>query len=119
MIVTLGGMNLIRGLTMDNTEKLEKLLRAFIEVSGFDIKETIKEGPSISKRDSIGVFDEFYIIIDYKLTKKEPYVPITAVSKEWDCICSYVLSHRNDILTNINDYGDLLPMLEFFSRNSK
>ena len=100
---------------MNNTEKL---LRAFIEVSGFDIEETIKEGPSISKRDSIGVFDEFYITTDYKLTKKKAQVCFDVDSPEWGCIVEYVTIHEVDIETETDDYGDLKPMLEYFNRNS-
>ena len=54
----------IKGLVMNNTDKL---LRAFIEVSGFDVEE-VKEEVILKDRD--GLIWEHYFDVSYKLTRK-------------------------------------------------
>ena len=51
---------------MDNTEKLEKLLRAFIDAVGFDI-EPITEHVE-------GEYEGHMELIDFKLTKRKKQV---------------------------------------------
>ena len=55
----------IKGLVMNNTDKL---LRAFIEASGFDVEEVITKQELISPESPI--FNRTIETIDYKVTKK-------------------------------------------------
>jgi len=91
---------------MDNTDKL---LRAFIEASGFDIEEFS------ATRDGEAIPDS---VVYYKVTKKECYVPLPVQSKEWGCIVEYLTDHYEDIEIGIDDFGTLKPIMEFISRNS-
>jgi hypothetical protein len=112
---------------MNNTDKL---LRAFIEASGFEVEEikgrmTEKEKEEVRRNAAFlghpAPSEDFLSSpygIDYKVTKKKPYIPITAQSKEWACVVGYLLAHDTDIEAGVNDYGDLKPMLDFFNRNS-
>ena len=100
---------------MNNTDKL---LRAFIEASGFEVKEVSREVTSRGCGSGGFWHKEELVVDDYRVTKKSPYVPITAQSKEWACVVGYLLAHDTDIETGVNDYGDLKPMLDFFNRNS-
>ena len=88
----------------------DKLLRAFIEASGYEVKEV--QGDFITTQ--YGGYSEF----DYKVTKKQSYVPIEIQSKEWGCIVDFVQSHREDIINDVNDYGGLGFILDFMERNS-
>lgn len=45
-------------------------------------------------------------------------VKLDVNGKVWDSIVSFVLTHRDDIENNINDYGDLKPVWDFFNRNT-
>lgn len=38
-------------------------------------------------------------------------------SPEWSAIVQYVLGHKDDIESSINDFGELKPVLDFFNRN--
>lgn len=98
---------------MNNTDKL---LRAFIEASGFEIQE-IKE--EFYKGEFKGLGTEIHErVIDYKVTKKDDYVPLPVQSKEWGCIVEYLTDHYEDIEIGIDDFGTLKPIMEFISRNS-
>jgi hypothetical protein len=46
-------------------------------------------------------------------------VPIPVNSDAWSSIVDYVLSHRRDIESDINDFGTLRPMLDFFNGVNK
>jgi len=120
---------------------IEKKLDALIDALGFDVETLIdtKETP-ISKQsglnritsgaltmtksglatDSTGTLkrgdDECYYLVasfdvDYKLTKRIDNLPL-------DCVVNFVLSHREDIINDINDYGGLGTMLDFIERES-
>ena len=45
-------------------------------------------------------------------------VKLDVNGKVWDSIVSFILSHRDDIESGINDYGDLKPVWDFFNRNT-
>lgn len=127
---------------MDNTEKL---LRAFIEASGYDIEKTIdtKLTP-ISKQSGLNRItagaltmarnnlatvngneykrgdDECYYLegsldVDYKVTKK-PQPCFDADSPEWACVVDYVLGARDEIELGINNFGDLRPILNYLTK---
>ena len=115
----------------------DKLLRSFIEASGFDIEEVESQevflhwdfmgqqlvdvkklypdcGVVINSDTGVDIYHK---VIDYKVTKKEPQVCFDINSPEWGCICDYIISHRASIESGENDYGDLKPMLDYFNRN--
>jgi len=100
-----------------------KLLLALCDALGFeveDIEDLIPDRNCGGFRNG-KAFQGRYEIVDYKLTKKEPvscFVPIEVQSDEWGAITQYVTAHVDDIKNNINDYGDLMPVWEFFNRNS-
>ena len=116
---------------MNNTDKL---LRAFIEASGYEIKEVVvdKVIPDLSRveRSTLTIKD----VIDYKVTKRDngvkqfaadvfyrtgDIVPLPIKSKAWGCIVEYVTSHDGDIESDTNDFGTLKPMLDFMNRDSR
>lgn len=37
----------------------------------------------------------------------------------WTSIVGYVLAHKDDIDHSINDFGDLMPVLNYFHRNNE
>lgn len=124
-----------------------KLLRAFIEASGYEIENVVdtKETPitkqsgvnritlkTLSMQDSGLVTDHtgaykrglcgcYYLkpslAVDYEVTNKIAFVPITVKSDEWGCIVKYVTSHMDDINADINDFGELKPLVKFMNRN--
>jgi len=87
---------------------IDKLLRAFIEAQGFEVKDLYATG-----QDTRTAY-----VVDYKVTKKEDFVPLPVQSKEWGCIVEYITDHYEDIEIGIDDYGTLKPILEFISRRS-
>lgn len=126
----------------------DKLLRAFIEASGYEIEEveevelwrTIpfmgqterdmlhhKEfcGCVISrvKTDTENHWELHRKIIDYKVTKKAVesnayQVILDTQGPEFSCIVKYITDHIDDIESSVNDFGILKPMLDYFNRNS-
>lgn len=106
---------------MSNTDKL---LRAFIEASGYEVEE-VKVPCMPVESDGI-LFGQDYKI-DYKVTKKnkelplechEPCVPLPVQSDAWGCIVEFVNDHYGDIEAGINDFDTLRPILNFISRKS-
>jgi hypothetical protein len=124
-----------------------KLLRSFIEASGFEVEEVFDKVSCKCKpnalalggdRDCIECFGIGYDLVtdDYKVTKKLsipaggrgsskipldfvlPCVPLPIDSKAWGCIVAFIGSHREDIINDINGYGGLGFMLDFMERNS-
>ena len=59
-------------------------------------------------------------IVNYKFSARdklnEAMVPMPVNSEAWSCIVAYVLDHRDDIETGINDFDCLMPVLDFFDR---
>ena len=102
-----------------------KLLRAFIEASGYEIETSsgkVSCGCSGYTGSGCGCCNFTGFIskpFDYKVTKKHPValVPIPIQSDEWSCIVKFVESHANDIEQDINDFGELKPMWDFMNRN--
>jgi len=84
-----------------------KLLKAFIEASGFDIKE-----------DGSASYDKPKVVIDYKVTKKKSQVSFDVDSPEWKGMVTFVLCEADNIKHGIDGYSDLQPMLDYFNRNS-
>lgn len=101
---------------MNNTDKL---LKAFIEASGYEVEETTE-----TKTEVVG---EGVIwgtkVVDYKVTKKQAtesnayQVILDVQSAEWSCIVEYITNHAGGIENNIHDLGTLQPMLNYFNRN--
>lgn len=93
---------------MNNTDKL---LRAFIKASGYEIEE-VKVATEVRVADN---WDSVMHIsnTEYKVTAKDSYVPIPIQSDEWGCIVDFVSNHADDIENNINDYGVLAPIWGF------
>ena len=59
-------------------------------------------------------------VIRYSKKSAQHYKPTYPIDKEvWDCAVDYVLGHKDEILRGENDYGVLLPMLNYFNRHSK
>ena len=113
---------------MNNTDKL---LRAFIEASGYEIEEVKREALAGEEPD-LFLLDKNYII-DYKVTKRDngvkqfaadvfyrtgDIVPLPIKSKAWGCIVEYVTSHAGDIESDTNDFGTLKPIWDFMNRDS-
>jgi len=98
---------------MNNTDKL---LRAFIEAQGFEVKEvktpvtSLKQATGALTIAAGGVYS-----IDYKVTKKKAQACFDIDSPEWSCIVDFVLSHRGDIESGINDFDCLKPMHDYFN----
>jgi len=106
---------------MNNTEKL---LRAFIEASGYEIEEVTVNTPTRTishfdvNNDGLPVFiDSLEPIIDYKVAKKKVQVCFDINGPEWSCIVDYILHHSGDIEAETNDFDILKPMLDYFNRN--
>ena len=109
---------------MNNTDKL---LRAFIEASGYEIEEVRTLSPPCKVASNIDPetglmryvaaldFERGYSI-DYKVTKKDDFVPLPVQSKEWGCIVEYITDHYEDIEIGIDDFGALKPIMDFISR---
>lgn len=101
---------------MNNTDKL---LRAFIEASGYEIEEITTRKILVSAepptRDEFINGSTVIETIDYKVTKRHApvLVPILIQSDEWGCIVEFVSSHADDIETGTNDYGTLTPIWDF------
>lgn len=98
---------------MDNCEKL---LRAFIKAQGYEIEQTGGRTGNVASP------------VDYKVTNKGPtqqqkdsfsMSELIAHSDAWNAICDYVLFHKEDIESGINDFGDLKPVWNFFNRNTE
>lgn len=53
----------------------------------------------------------------YRLISREPTVNFPINGAEWSAICEYVLAHTSDIDSDINDFGTLKPVLDYFNRN--
>ena len=58
------------------------------------------------------------ILDDSKLTTTVAQVRFDVNSPEWTCIVDFVLAHRGDIESSINDFDYLKPMLDYFNRDS-
>lgn len=92
---------------MDNTEKL---LRAFIEASGYEIEqvnivEDAQGFPGISK-----------LVNDYKVTKKHesPFPWMDTDSPAWSAIVKFVLDRKDIIESGNHAVSELKPVLDFF-----
>lgn len=101
----------------------DKLLKAFIEASGYTIETTPKIMTDERRKFLESENMHFTILTegaecDYKVTKKKPQVCFDVDSPEWSCIVNFVLGHKEDIINDINDYGGLGLVLDFFNRNS-
>ena len=129
---------------MNNTDKL---LRAFIEASGYEVKrvrtgdekcDCYKSNP-LSRGHLIGCqrcqgTGVSHGIFDYKVTKRDngvkqfaadvfyrtgDIVPLPIKSKAWGCIVEYVKNHAGDIESGANDFDTLKPIWDFMNRDSK
>jgi len=112
---------------MDNTEKL---LRAFIEAQGYEIEKIYNQRKynyecALAAETNAPFLKTHEDFIDYKVTKKqkdkEAYsmAELIAHSDAWNAICDYVLAHKEDIESNVNDFETLKPVWDFFNRNTK
>lgn len=90
---------------MDNTEKL---LRAFIDASGYDIEEV-----------RATVHKDNMTSGDYKVTKRpqSPFPWMDTGSTAWTAIVRFCTDERDNIESKVDGYGDLQPVLDFFDRN--
>ncbi len=95
---------------MNNTEKL---LRAFIEASGYEVEEVLVNPRPLVCNDK-PTNRMTYDYIDYKVTKRSAQVCFDVDSPEWSCVVGYILGAKEDIELGINNYGELKPMLDFF-----
>ena len=111
-----GVTGIYRDYIMTNRRMEMKLLRAFIDASGFDVKEVVREAAEGQEPDFFILDDDY--CVDYKVTSKECLVPLPAQSKAWGCVVDFVLSHREDIINDVNDYGGLGSILDFMERKS-
>ena len=102
---------------MNNTEKK---LDALIDALGFDIE--ITRGDDGVKIEGQGIFQyatRGHPTIDYKLTKRDLFVPLPVHSDAWGCMVEYLSNHTADIESKTNDFNTLAPMLDFINRNCK
>ena len=90
-----------------NMSKELKLLEALCEGLGFEVEE-IEEQKIPS--------GQIIVTQGYKVKNKE-YVSLPIHGEEWAVIVKFIISHKDDIENDINDYGDLMPVLDFFNRN--
>jgi len=49
---------------------------------------------------------------------KSPFPWMGTNSPAWCAIVQYITSHSDDIENSIDDFGDLMPVWEFFNRES-
>jgi len=104
--------------------EIEKKLDALIDALEFDVEisntEVVNTENIFSGRAGVacGVITENKTVQDFKLIKKDLYVPIKVQSKEWGCIVDFVFKYREEIIADFNGYGDLSPILEFINRNT-
>ena len=106
---------------MNNTDKL---LRAFIEASGYEIEETVTilDGQTVTEK-GVTYGNQTVTSIDYKVTKKVAdsnahQVIFDTQGAEWSCIVKYITGHIDDIESSVNDFDTLKPMLDYFNGNS-
>ena len=52
------------------------------------------------------------------LLREEGTVTLPVLGDVWGAMVKYVLAHSSDIEADINDYGDLQPVLDYFKRAS-
>ena len=86
-----------------------KLLTALCDALGFDVEEVQEQSIPSGK---------VLIPHEYKLTKRGEVVTLPVEGDFWGSIVKYIVSHADDIESEINDYGDLKPVLDYFNRNS-
>ena len=101
----------------------EKKLDALIDALGFDVVETVSHNEySNTLKGSLFCADITQKcveeIIDYKLTKRDLFVPLPVNSDAWGCMVEYLRNHTADIESKTNDFNALAPMLDFINRNS-
>ena len=85
------------------------LLEALCESLGFNIE--FDEGQVIPS-------GQILVPAKYTLTDiKEAFVNIPLKGEVWGSMVNYILAHQFDIEGDINDFGSLKPVLDFFSRN--
>jgi hypothetical protein len=123
-------------------DRIERIQEAFIKACGYDITEShsrervglpvkLDSHPTSLPDNHVLEFignGEYQIhveSIDYKVTKNPhkhyapqcDYIPMPVNSKEWGGIVSFILSHREEIINDINDFGVLGAALDFMERN--
>ena len=103
-----------------------KLLRAFIEASGYEVEEEkftiMTDGTRYEGHENAGL-KEICIdkeVTNYKVAKKHssPFPWMDTNSLSWLSIVDYVLLHEEDIELNVDSFGTLKPVLDFFNRNN-
>ncbi len=92
----------------------------------FIMKEVLKAFRPDADKELIDVgelgttpYPDAITVTDYKVTKKDGFVPLPVQSKEWGCIVEYLTSHYEDIEMGINDFATLRPIMNFISRKSQ
>ena len=98
---------------------IEKKLDALIDALGFDVKvvDSSFTVVKLGKFDTTPYPDKIHRT-DYKLTKRDLFVPLPIHSDAWSCLVEYLNNHIADIESSTNDFNTLAPMLDFINRNS-
>ena len=98
---------------------IEKKLDALIDALGFDVK-VIDSSFTVVKVGELDTtpYPGKIHRTDYKLTKRDLFVPLPVNSDAWGCMVEYLSNHTADIEFKINDFDTLAPMLDFINRNS-
>lgn len=64
------------------------------------------------------IFGNLIKELKHKVKIIDPMLELTIQDDAWSALVSFVLAHKEHIEDNENDFGELMPVLEFFSRNS-
>jgi len=118
---------------MDNTEKLNEEIAEYLERNCSNCYAKILADGRIWFSDKFEISDLIKVmeILGYKLTKGEPTHTFEVIGENsvfkmselishadvWSAITTYVLAHRSDIELDINDFGTLKPVSDFFNRS--
>jgi len=89
-----------------------QLLKSLCEALGFEVVET-------TNRVDLGNGSQYFTHqTSYKLErKKEDWIP---VDKEvFGILVNYIISHQEDIEAEVDDFGSLKPIWDWFNRNSQ
>ena len=85
------------------------LIEALCDKLGFDIE--FEEGRSIPS-------GQILIPSKYVLTESVRAGTHTPIENDvFGVMVEYILAHQSDIENSVNDFGNLKPVLEYFSRN--
>lgn len=91
------------------SEKVELLIEAMIEKMGYRV-EYSEEQKLPSGQITVPARADLYLTCIDR--------PIPVSNDAWSAIVGYVISHEDDIRRDMEDFGELRPVLDFFNRNS-